>query len=525
MKKSRLLFSALMITALLTPLPLAVSAAAQPAGVFLETDLDSDADGVLDSADNCITVANPDQADADLDDVGDLCDAFPQDPLEWMDADADLVGDNADNCLATANLDQADVDLDGIGDACDAFPADPLETTDTDMDGVGDNGDNCLTVPNPDQADADQDGRGDLCDAFPQDPLEWADRDSDLIGDGADNCVDAANPDQLDADADGKGDVCDAFPADPLESADTDADGVGDNSDNCPAAANPDQADENQDGIGDACAETEEAACNEMAKRISEGVTTLQAEGFAEQAYTCEDIQALFEGGLTGSQFGYGRMWHAVQLADAFGGPVWEVILDWSLQNGGWGQLTQLYRLSEAMEDTELQDVLDLMDEGYTAKDILQAGRLATRYDAPLADVLDQLGAGDLSMGGLSQIYRMANETGVDPAALGDWIAQGNSVADIRQALRLADGDSTAEEILAIGVQEFRRQSHEKEIGKPAQDDGDGNKTAERLARMFDKSVDEILEAYNGQCQQEWGCTSKLFREMTREARPHGKKP
>ncbi|MEW6427388.1 MAG: putative Ig domain-containing protein [Thermodesulfobacteriota bacterium] len=75
---------------------------------------DSDGDGVIDSKDNCVDVANADQTDSDLDGVGDVC----------------------DNCPAMANPDQANRDHDentalnngiGIGDACDAFPGDPLK--------------------------------------------------------------------------------------------------------------------------------------------------------------------------------------------------------------------------------------------------------------------------------------------------------------------------------------------------------------------------------------------------------------
>lgn len=74
---------------------------------------DFDADGVPDSTDNCPTVFNPDQADADNDGIGDCCD--PDEP----DQDADGVANACDNCPTIYNADQADADQDGTGDACE----------------------------------------------------------------------------------------------------------------------------------------------------------------------------------------------------------------------------------------------------------------------------------------------------------------------------------------------------------------------------------------------------------------------
>lgn len=109
------------------------------------------------------------------------------------DADADLVPDGSDNCPSVSNPDQADADFDGVGDLCEGL--------DNDGDGIADGVDNCPTVSNADQADADQDGVGDLC--------EDLDSDEDGVVDGEDNCRSVANADQADEDGDGEGDACD----------------------------------------------------------------------------------------------------------------------------------------------------------------------------------------------------------------------------------------------------------------------------------------------------------------------------
>ncbi len=95
---------------------------------------DDDHDGVLDAVDTCKGLGAKNQKDSDGDGFGDPCDACPTDPAEWnakTQFDQDGVCQAVDNCPSVANPSQANVNLEvetvrqaeRLGDACEPVPA------------------------------------------------------------------------------------------------------------------------------------------------------------------------------------------------------------------------------------------------------------------------------------------------------------------------------------------------------------------------------------------------------------------
>lgn len=213
---------------------------------------DPDSDNVLSAEDNCPDTANANQANGDGDDLGDVCDACPNEAGTangCPDADADGLADAADNCPQTANPGQADTDGDGTGEACqdddqDAVMNDrdqcPAEAgvaalagcPDADEDGVADAADLCPDEAGDVSGCPDPDGDGAVgpdedCPAESGTLRGCPNADGDRLPDSEDNCPQVPNNDQADADGNGTGDAC----------QDVDEDGVLDRADLCPEEA------------------------------------------------------------------------------------------------------------------------------------------------------------------------------------------------------------------------------------------------------------------------------------------------
>lgn len=150
---------------------------------------DADGDGHFDSADNCPTIANPDQLDTFDDEGGDACAQCPV--LIGIDLDDDLYDDGCDRCLGPGFTGD-DVDRDDIDDGCDpCIGGKAAFEIDFNENGIGDGCEVCFEPP---LGDVDVDGLDDACDSCLRGPPH--DEDGDGLDDACDNCPFDPNPDQ-----------------------------------------------------------------------------------------------------------------------------------------------------------------------------------------------------------------------------------------------------------------------------------------------------------------------------------------
>ncbi len=162
--------------------------------VSKEPESDVDHDGIPDSQDNCVFVANTDQLDQyprpNGNGIGDACDDVDKDGIKDLaedqgpDGSKEATGDNT-------NPENPDTDGDGLCDGhVQVGPCVGVEDTDEDFDG----GDRGTTETDPNNPDTDGDG---LCDALPG-PTPCAGGEKNL------------GTDPLDTDSDDDG-LCDAL--------------------------------------------------------------------------------------------------------------------------------------------------------------------------------------------------------------------------------------------------------------------------------------------------------------------------
>jgi hypothetical protein len=193
------------------------------------------------------------------------------------------------------------------------------------------------------------------------------------------------------------------------------------------------------------------------------------------------------------------------------------------------------------LETIGITDLLALVEGGeFEFADIRTALRYAVRYDTDFEDTLARLADG-ASPGEIGQLYRTAQELGVDPSDLDayladgvrlsdvkhaaksaeqigvDWVeildaySEGHGWGDIKQAYQLADENTSVEEILAMGVKEYRKQAREEE--KTARQDEKNQRTAAQIANKNGVSEDEVWGVFEGVCGLDWGCVRKYYQK------------
>jgi PKD repeat protein len=281
--------------------------------------------------------------------------------------------------------------------------------------------------------------------------------------------------------------------------------------------------------------------CHPAAEWIANAVNTLFPLQ-AEQLYTCEDIYNYFTGGLTGSQLGFGQMRHAYALAETIPDLTWEEILDWKLDGSGWGLLTQLNRVANALDDVGITELIERVASGENSvADIRTAARIAVRYEGEFAGALDLL-AGGASNGELGQIYRTAEDLGVDPAVVIGYQGMGVAASELEHAARVAEklGTDWASVVEAHTAGESWgsiRKGDESTGQANGQGQGNGQgqdagpkgaeiqdevnlRVAEQLAAKYGLAAGQVLTMYSGTCTGDWGCVRTTLRE---EYGQHGK--
>jgi PKD repeat protein len=287
-------------------------------------------------------------------------------------------------------------------------------------------------------------------------------------------------------------------------------------------------------------------ACHPTALKIAEAVTELFPDR-ADRPYTCKDIFDIFDGMVFPFRVGFGRMWHAYQLTQKIDDLTWEEIRDWHLNTGGWGALTQLNRFAQLLETHGIRDLMEMVINGeQSLSDIRTAIRSVMRYEADFDDALDRINDG-ANAGELGQFYRLVAELEIDPSVLDDYLADGMTLPELKhaaklaervgaewseivdaksfddswgaigQAYKLADGEYSAADILAMGVQEFRALQRdedrlEREEQRSTRDQERTQATADRLAEQFGVSAADVMSMYID-CDGKWGCVRKTLRE------------
>jgi hypothetical protein len=224
---------------------------------------------------------------------------------------------------------------------------------------------------------------------------------------------------------------------------------------------------------------------------------------------------------VTDAQLGFGRMLHAYHLAVGHINLPWEVVLDWHLEGNGWGKLLLLNRLAGELEGYSLEDLISLIDDGFSLSRIRLAFVITERFAFDFELVFERLVQRPTSPAQVMLFFLVAHETGLSFEALDTLVNAGYSLPKIRQAYRLAGGDlEIMMQILEMGISAYHKsQTTEQDAGNPNKEDQNA-RTAAKIAAQYGVSVQVVEGIFLGACQQNWSCVRAHFRDQVEK--PNG---
>lgn len=199
--------------------------------------------------------------------------------------------------------------------------------------------------------------------------------------------------------------------------------------------------------------------------------------------------------------------------------------------------------MADTLDEVGLAELIERVATGENSMaDIRSAARIAVRYDADFEGALDLL-AGGASNGELGQIYRAAENLGVDPAVVIGYEEMGVRAAELEQAARVAErlGTGWASVLEAHEAGESWGSIRKGDEGTAqGQGNGQGNgqgqdagpkgseiqdevnlRVAKQLAAKYGLTVEQVLSIFNSTtCGQDWSCVRTALREQAGE---HGR--
>ncbi|MGH2621490.1 MAG: hypothetical protein ACRDHG_13100, partial [Anaerolineales bacterium] len=154
--------------------------------------------------------------------------------------------------------------------------------------------------------------------------------------------------------------------------------------------------------------------------------------------------------------------------------------------------------------------------------------------EADFEDALARL-AGGATPGELGRVYRTAQDLGVEPSALDQYLTAGATLPELNHSSRLAArsgsdwqqvleahsagqswGEINRAQHSASGESISNSETGPREAAQAEREADRDQKMAARLAGQFGVSESEVWALFNGACAEDWGCVRSTLRQSSK---------